>query len=714
MIELHGHVASITFRNEDNGYTVLRFMPQGASSTVVCTGITPALQKGQQAKLTCSRENNPRYGLQYKISSYTLIAPKDSQSIQRLLGSGLIAHLGPSKAERIVARFGEKTLDVLNDSPQRITEVEGIGPKTAKKIIASWNKQRHLEAVMRSLLALNLSPHLIQQCYKVFGPQADVRIQENPYLLIEKISGVGFARADEIAQKIGFEKNSFKRIRAGIIHCLNEASQSGHLYLDKDKLLNNAVSLLDVQLQEAVFSLDHLLEVGKKVVEQQGHIYLRKFYIVEKNSAQILHKLLQQPRNQKLYAQASAALEGMNAQSYLAHQQLQAVQMAISHPVCIITGGPGTGKTTTLKSIVALFKKVRVSVGLCAPTGRAAQRMSQSSNHPAATIHRLLEYQPFKGSLQFARNEQKRLDFDCVIVDEASMIDCNLLFCLLRAIKDDGRIIFVGDHHQLPSIGPGNCLLDMIQSNQIPTVQLTEVFRQAARSKIISYSHDLMHGVCPVFTNQKNDDCFFLHRKNPIEAQSEIVELFCNRLKSSYGFSPREQIMILSPMHRGELGTIELNSKIQSTLHPGKDVQNAHLGFLAGDRVMQVRNNYDTGIFNGDIGIVQSADKHGLQVSFSKRVVTYRDNQLRDITLAYAVSIHKSQGSEFDAVIIPLLTTHFIMLQRNLVYTALTRARQLAIFCGTTKALRLAVGNTSGLKRNTTLRDYLQNTPEAK
>jgi exodeoxyribonuclease V alpha subunit len=508
-----------------------------------------------------------------------------------------------------------------------------------------------------------------------------------------------------IAQKIGFEKESYRRIKAGIVFTLQEASNEGHVYLPKQQLMEKAATVLDVDWEKVLFSLDQLV-VEQRAIAEDNKIYLPLFFRAETICAEILDKKIRFGRNAApTYNRESVdrwvVAYTTNVSFEPDVRQIQAIHTALSSSIMIMTGGPGTGKTTTIQVMVAFFRAHHLRIALCAPTGRAAQRMGNLAGVSARTIHRLLEYNPKKPGNPFTRNEHNPLDTDVLICDEVSMIDILLMKQLLQAIRPQTIVIFVGDNNQLPSIGPGNVLGDMIQSERIPHCVLTTIFRQAAKSRIVTAAHQIIHGSIPEFSNEKSDNCFFIQKNSPQECIASIIELVTERLPHAYSIDPVRDIQVVSPMHRGELGTLEINRILQSHLNKSTEkLTRGETSFSSGDKVMQIRNNYETEVFNGDIGYVAKIlDDKGLLVDFGDKVVPYLLKDLEELVHAYCISIHKSQGCEFNTVIIPIMTQHYIMLQRNLIYTALTRARQRCIFVGTLKALSIGIANNQAQHR---------------
>lgn len=703
MENLQGTVETITYRSDDSGYTVLRLSKESGGTTATCVGTMPTLEAGESVLLQGSWDNHKRFGPQFVVHSYEFIRPTTAQGILRLLSSGFIANIGPGRAEKIIATFGLQTLDILDNQPHRLTEVAGIGKKTMQKIAESWNQQRQVRRLMLFLQEFGVTLNLAFKIYKTYGSEAQAKISADPYILVEDIWGVGFKKADALAQKLGFNPQSYKRVRAGLVYLLQEAAGTGHCYVPRNELLDTAQALLEVEAGLAQSSLAHALE-SRLFIADEERIYLPLYFNAEQRVGELLAQRVKRPFNTPFSkAQLEQWLSRETKQSSWQPdaRQASAFYQALNNSVFILTGGPGTGKTTTLQVIVAFLRQHNLRVSLAAPTGRAAQRMGSVSGLQALTLHRLLEFRPSPSGFSFGRNEANPIEADVVIVDEVSMVDILLMRHLLEALPPQARIIFVGDSNQLPSVGPGTVLADMIGSELIPHVELTTIFRQAARSSIVRYAHLIIQGTTPRFSNAVEDNCFFISEPEPEPCCQAVVDLVSNRLPSRYGFNPISDIQVLTPMHKGPLGTKALNDALQQRLNPSRRViVKGENRFGCDDKVMQLRNNYEKGVFNGDIGFVRSISEDSeVSVDFDGRLVQYSQRELDELVLAYCISIHKSQGSEFKVAVIVVATQHFVMLQRNLVYTALTRARELCVFAGTYRALSIAVNNNQSLHR---------------
>jgi len=709
MITLQGTIVGITFRNEDSGFTIIRFKPEGKTSPCVCVGVITTVAPGQTLRITGDWEEHKRFGPQFSIKNYEIIRPATIEGIEAMLGSGLISNIGAVRAHEIIKKFGLQTIDILDNSPERLIEVPGIGKKNCEKIRETWQQQSHIRDIMLFLQECAISVNLAHKIYKAYGKNAREYISRDPYCLIDDIWGIGFTKADAVAQKLGFVHDSFKRIRAGLLHTMYEANAEGHTYLPKGDLTSTASELLEVKEEQVVFTLDHCI---KEMIftDDEGKIFLPHFLEAEKTVAEILSARAA-PGNKVNIKYETGKIDAW-MDSYCKKtgwtadpKQLEAVKILCSNSILLLTGGPGTGKTTTLQIIVSFFGEHKINIALAAPTGRAAQRMGSIAGIKASTIHRLLEFRPGKGKFNFARNTENPIDADMVIIDEISMVDIMLMRSLVCAIRPNAVILMVGDRNQLPSVGPGNVLADMIGSKRIPHLELTTIFRQASQSRIVTVAHEIINGVIPQFSNEKNGNCFFIREENPEHCLATVIELVKTRLPNSYGFNPVTDIQILSPMHRGTLGTQNINRNIQAAINSGgKRIMRGEIEFCICDRVMQIRNNYDLGVFNGDIGYIYDCTDNGeVIVDFDGQRIMYDRKNLDELVHAYCISIHKSQGCEFRAVIVIMMTQHFVLLQRNLLYTAITRARELCILIGMPKAFAIAVNNNEAFHRYSNL-----------
>ena len=687
----------MTFHNEDNGFTVLKILFDENPVPVSCVGIIPLISAGEKISVQGHWETHQRFGKQFVVEKYTRKRPTTTDGIITLLSSGIVEHIGPARARQIVDRFGLETLNILDKNPERLTEIPGFGKKIVQKISGKWNNDENLRSLILFLQEYEVSLGTVIKIHKKYGGEAQTKILKNPYILCEDIWGIGFLKADRIAQKMGFAHDSFKRIRSGLLYIMKAAAEEGHSCLPLSEVRQKAVELLEVSEEQVLFSLDHVISVGM-LIRDGDCIFLPYLFHAEIAVARnIRSRLIHVKENERPRFDISQWLEEYeNRFNWQADPvQRQAVIEAVRQPCIMITGGPGTGKTTIVKVLVAFFREQHKKILLAAPTGRAAQRLKEIAGAKAQTIHRLLEYklEKGKGGFGFNRNERNPLDAEAVIIDEVSMIDLHLMSMLCVAVKKEAVIIFVGDNNQLPSVGAGNVLSDMIDSKIIPHIHLTTIFRQARRSRIITAAHEIKNGVTPEFDNSRDENCFFLEEPDPKEALEIIIDLVSRRLPTSYHLNPVHDIQVLSPIHKGMLGTENINLRLQKILRSSsKMIQCGQNCFYLGDKVMQIKNNYEKNVFNGDIGVVVDIIfETGLIVDFQGTSITYELAGLDELIPAYCISIHKSQGSEFDAVIIPLITQHYIMLKRNLIYTALTRAKKVCVFVGNRRALQLAV-----------------------
>ncbi len=720
---LEGHVERIVYASEYNHYAVAKLKIRGNPELVTIVGELVGIAPGQELKLSGVWETHPKYGHQFKATGYSVRLPAQIQGIQKYLGSGLIRGIGPAMAERLVDRFGEKTLRVIERSPKKLLQVKGIGKKRLEVIREAWEAQRDIRDVMIFLQGHGVSTGYSAKIFKQYGQDAIRVVQENPYRLAADIFGIGFLIADGIAGKIGIARDAMIRAEAGILHVLNKVSDEGHVFLLHDQLLDRAEALLEIDRTRLETAVRNLASSGDIVLEEfqvEDHlsrgttgVYLRTHYAAEVGLASRLKALLSVPfqalgqdvgRMEKLVQRKLAVI--------LSKEQWVGLKTALSRKVSIITGGPGTGKTTLVKAILAVFEAAGKRVMLCAPTGRAAKRLSEVTGHEAKTIHRLLAYNFKSGGFQ--KNETDPLDADVVIVDEASMVDAFLMYHLVKAIPMTAVLIMVGDVDQLPSVGPGNVLRDLIDSKRVPVIFLKEIFRQARESLIIVNAHRMNQGLSPTIPDSNHEsveDFYFIQQEDPDKVLSTILDLCCKRIPSRFNLDPLSDIQVLSPMHKGTIGTTNLNRVLQQALNPSKDmIERMGYHFRRGDKVMQIRNNYQKDVFNGDIGTISRIDRDAEEVTvkYDGRPVDYEFSELDELVLAYAVSVHKSQGSEYGAVILPVMTQHFVLLQRNLIYTGVTRAKELVVLIGTKQALAIALRNDRPQKRMTRLCDRMK------
>ncbi|MDR0330409.1 MAG: ATP-dependent RecD-like DNA helicase [Chitinispirillales bacterium] len=714
MERIDGTIETVTYQNDDTGYCVLQVLT-ASGGLCTCVGSAPAVRRGMSVSFDGDWATHKRFGRQFAFKGYQIARPTTIDGITHLLESGLISNIGAKRARMIVGKFGLETLNVLDDAPDRLSEVSGIGGKTLAKIKDSWAQQRHMRGLVLFLQEHDISAATANRLYKAYGGDAERRICENPYTLIDDVWGIGFVKADAIAVKMGFDVNSYKRIKAGIVYTLQEAaSANGHTYLPKAEIEAVSTELLGVTAEQVLYTLDDCISQEALICED-GCVYLPYLYHAEAEAARCLSERIGGGNRPALSDKEIDEFIGYYQQKtgwIGAPEQLEAVRRAAKNKIFILTGGPGTGKTTALRAIVALFTQLNLRIALAAPTGRAAARMGSISGIAARTIHRLLEFKPNSGAggFKFLRCESNPIEADAVILDEASMIDITLMKSFVSAVPRGAALILVGDKNQLPSVGPGNVLADLIASERIPHVELTRIFRQSAMSRIVTAAHEIIGGETPEFSNSAADNCFLAAENDPQKCLGTLVDLVSRRLPARYGLDPMADIQVLSPMHRGTLGTVSINAALAGALNKnGKKICAGQYTFTLGDRVIQTKNNYDAGVFNGDIGFITAMADGKVTVTFDKTPATYDERDLDQIIPAYCISIHKSQGSEFRAVVIPVSTQHFIMLQRNLIYTALTRAKELCVFVGTKNALSMAVRNDKALTRNSRLCALIDN-----
>lgn len=705
MEQIFGYIERITFYNPENGFTVARLKQPKKNDLTTIVGIIPGVKPGESVRLIGRWKNNPTHGLQFEVKECYIEAPNDVIGIQKYLESGMVRGIGPIYAERIVKKFKEKTLDVIDQTPELLLDVPGIGEKRIEKIKKCWQEQKSIREIMIFLQKYEVSPAFAQKIYKRFGENTIEQLQENPFSLCREIRGVGFKSADKIAEKLGFPKDATQRIDAGIEYLLIELSEEGHTCFPLNELCEKADEILGIDIKERI---DTLVQ-EERIVQENGYVWIKGLWLCEKGIIRELYRLQRGAcRLRAVDQQRAVAWVEEQLKIQLADQQREAVKRSLEEKIHIITGGPGTGKSTITKAILAITEKLSRRMILAAPTGRAAKRLSEITKREAFTIHSLLQYD-FK-ERGFRRNRENPLHCDLIVIDEASMIDTSLMYHLLKAIPDHARVLLVGDIHQLPSVGPGNVLKDLIESEHVPVTRLTEIFRQAAGSRIITNAHMINQGVFPDLSIEKKGDFFFVKAEEPEEALAKILTLVSERLPKFYRFHPIEDIQVLAPMKKGVIGTENLNRTLQEVLNPQEDVLiQRGMRYGVADKVMQIRNNYNKEVYNGDIGKITKIDREEqeLTVSFDGREVVYPFVDLEELVLAYATSVHKYQGSECPCVVIPVHTTHFKMLHRNLLYTAVTRGKRLVVLIGTGKAIAIAISNDDVNKRYTGLPSLL-------
>ncbi len=708
MEEIYGYIENIVFTEEEKGFTVARLKEPKKKELICIVGYMPSVQPGESIRCKGEWKIHPEYGQQFEVKSFELQAPTDLVGIQKYLESGMIKGIGPIYAERIVHRFGLNTLDIIDKSPERLLEISGIGEKRIEKIKTCWHEQQSIREVMIFLRGHGVSPSYAQKIFKKYGDKSVEKVRSNPFQLAKEIHGIGFKSADAIAQGLGISPDSPSRIDAGIEYTLWELSNDGHVCYPLKDLVPEIEAILQVP-KEAIEKRIQILVERQEIVKDGDKVWVRALFLTEIGIARELSRLAQAPcRIRPVHIDKAIDWVQNKLQIELAPEQKIAVGLGVKEKTLIVTGGPGTGKSTITKAILSITEKITSRILLAAPTGRAAKRMSEITGKKAFTIHSLLEIDFATG--KFKRNRDNPLVCDLIIVDEASMIDTQLMNHLLKAIPAETRVIFIGDVDQLPSVGPGNVLKDLIHSERLPVIQLKKIFRQAAGSLIITNAHRINQGEFPDLSYHPRADFQFIESENPDEVVKTIVDLVTNRLPKTYRFHRFDDIQVLSPMKRGLIGSENLNAILQQHLNPSPTPL-FRMGrcFHVGDKVMQIRNNYEKEVYNGDVGKITEIDltEQTMKVGFEGKIVSYDFIEIDELILAYAVSIHKYQGSECPCVIIPVHTSHFKMLFRNLLYTGLTRGKKRVVFVGTKKALAIAIRNEEVLKRHTGLKEAL-------
>lgn len=741
MVKIRCVVERITYQNPENGYSVLKCAVKNYNELVTVVGNLLDATVGSVLLIDGNWKVDAKYGRQFLAERWEETMPATVFGIEKYLGSGLIKGVGPKFAKRIVQQFGTDTLEIIETDVQRLLEVPGIGKKKVDKIAESWEHQKEIKNVMLFLQDHGVSTAFAAKIYRQYGNESIPKVKENPFRLADDIWGIGFKTADSIATKLGIGKEAFIRLRSGIMYTLSELADEGHVYAERDQLIKKAAELLEADENCIIMTMDQMFqdeelirekimvpqfaegemipEDAAKEIEKEC-IYLPPFYFAEVGVANKLKKLATEPATDRLWVSLMKArektgnpdlsvdVEKIQKTVNMEYDdvQIEAIRRAATAKVLVLTGGPGTGKTTTTQGIIAAYRTFGLKILLAAPTGRAAKRMTEATGLEAKTIHRLLEFKPPEG---YQKNEETPLEGDVLIVDECSMIDIVLMNALMKAIPAHMRLILVGDIDQLPSVGAGNVLRDVIDSDVFPVVRLTRIFRQAQTSRIIMNAHKINSGQMPDTSNGKNTDFFFINQEDPEEAVKKIVELVQKNLPRYYK-TPASQIQVLTPMQKGVVGATNLNMALQEALNPqGEGLRRSGFVYRPNDKVMQIKNNYDKEVFNGDIGIIESVNLQDrtLLVNFDHRSIEYDATELDELVHAYATTIHKAQGSEYPIVVMPVLMNHFVMLQRNLVYTGITRAKKILVMVGTKKALAYAVRNVTVTKRNTLLKERL-------
>ncbi len=720
--QITGTVERFLFQDSESGFTI--FVIQNKQTQITVSGYTPNIKIGQEVKITGSFIVHPKFGKQFKAQECISTMPNSLSGIKKYLGSGIIKGIGPAYADKLVNYFGQNILEVIDKNPTRLQEVNGIGPKKIEKIISAWQEQKEIANIIVFLQEKNISCNIAVKIYKKYKQEAIAILSENPYRLADEIWGIGFKTADEIAQKLGFDLLRKERIAAGINYTITTATQQGHLYIEIEELKEKTITLLNLDhidnnqenikqiLKQAFYYLYEKDKIKVINYNNQNLITLSQYFFTEKNVSDKIKNIINYKSKlnfdiDKIYQKLRISNESSKNNIELNEQQQLGIMGSFKNKVTIITGGPGTGKTTLIKKLLELLESENVNYKLAAPTGRATKRMIEGTGRYATTIHRLLDFDV--SIMNFKHNENNTLNLDFLIIDEASMIDIFLANAILKAIPYNAHIVFIGDIDQLPSVGPGNVLNDLISSQKIAVTKLTQIFRQAQDSLIVINAHKINNGQYPVsnIENSKND-FIFIKEEDPENITSHLKKILFITLKK-YNIAIDDSI-VLTPMNRGTIGTYSLNSILQEMLNPNNTITTpgAHK-FKVNDKVMQIRNNYDKKVYNGDIGKIEDIDleERQIKVNFSDNIVLYEFEELDELVLAYSISIHKSQGSEYSCVIVPIFTQHFMLLQTNLIYTALTRAKKLCIFIGQTKALAIALKNNKTIKRVTLLKELL-------
>lgn len=720
LIELQGQMERVTYFNEENHYTIAKIKVQGQKNPVTIVGNLMSLCPGEILRLKGSWDSHPKYGEQFKVVSYETVMPATVKGIERYLGSGLIKGIGPVMAKRLVSKFGVETLNIIENEIRRLKEVEGIGSKRIDMITSAWAEQKDVREVMLFLQSHEVSSAYAAKIFKQYGKESIKIVKENPYRLADDIFGMGFLTADKISMKLGIPEDSLIRAEAGILYVLRQLSDNGHVYYPYEPLIEESKKILNVEREIILKAVGKITSEKKIIVEDLNEkelsennkaVYLSEYYLAETGVADNLKRIFNSPKKTGQIDKDKAVGSMQKELSIsLADDQIKAVKESLDKNIMVITGGPGTGKTTIINAIVKIYRKLGRRIMLAAPTGRAAKRMSEATGYEAKTIHRLLEFSPKQRG--FKKNDTDQLDLDLLVIDEASMVDTMLMHHLLKAVPEGTTLIFVGDVDQLPSVGAGNVLKDIIGSGYVPVVKLNEIFRQSQQSLIVTNAHRINSGEVPVITSDRDilQDFYFIQLEEPEKVAEMILNMCMNRIPEKFGYHPVDDIQVLTPMHKGIVGASNLNAELQKHLNPSRDeLLRGGKVFKTGDKVMQIRNNYDKDVFNGDIGRILSINKEEqvVIVNYDSKRVDYDFSDLDEIILAYAVSVHKSQGSEYPVVVMPLLTQHYMLLQRNLLYTAITRGKRLVVIIGTKKALAIAVKNNKPQMRYTNLKNRL-------
>lgn len=721
-VTVQGVIERFTFRNPDTDWAVVKLVDEASGQPLTVVGSMAQLREGQRLKITGVRSVHPRFGVQVKADAFEAIAPNTEDGIEAYLASGLVRGIGPGTARKIVAAFGVDTLRVIEEEPARLRQVRGLGERRVEELGQAVRAQKDLQNVLVFLRSHGLGPALAARIVRRYGARASALIQANPFRLADDRIGIGFRTADRLAGQMGIAPTAPERLDAALEFVLGQAAKEGHCYLPEAELVQRTAELLSLAEEELSVRVPELARAGRVARQMppgpvllhddpRPIVYPIALAVAEDGVARSLDRLLQSKR--RLPVRADAAIEWFEQTSAttLPDGQRDALRKCLGEPVTVVTGGPGVGKTTIVRALVKILEQKQLRPLLAAPTGRAAKRMEEATGRPASTIHRLLEFTP--GAGRFARNAETPLEGDVLVVDEASMLDIQIAHALLQAVPDTMSLVLVGDRNQLPSVGAGNVLDDVVQSGRVPTVALTRVFRQQSGSQIVRVAHDMLAGVVPTKGGDggEGSDFYFVEARNGAHARLLIRELVTQRIPKRFGLDPQRDIQILCPMYRGEVGADALNRDLQDLLNPGQiEVERSGKRFRVGDKVMQVRNDYDRDVWNGDVGRITHIDTGAAKVflRFLEAEHEYRFEELDDLVPAYAISVHRSQGSEYPAVIVPVTTDHFLMLRRSVVYTAITRGKRLVVVVGSSKAMEMAVANADDGQRYSGLRDRLR------
>lgn len=714
MEHLTGAVERVTFHSEESGFCVLRVKVRGHRDLVTMVGTAATITPGEYVEGEGWWVTDRTHGLQFKTQHLRIVPPSTLEGIEKYLGSGMVRGIGPHFAKKLVQAFKEEVFDVIEQTPERLTELDGIGPKRKQRVVEAWSVQKIIREIMVFLHSHGVGTARAVRIYKTYGNEAIVRVQENPYRLALDIHGIGFKTADTLAQRLGIPRDAVIRAQAGVRHVLQEFADDGHCAVHHDELIETAATLLEIPLSTIEQAVALELQEEHLVAEDidgKPCLFLTPLHRAEVGVASHLLRLLNGdlPWGPIDAARALPWVEQKSGRT-LSPSQRDAVAMALQSKVTVITGGPGVGKTTIVTSILQILQAKKMQVLLCAPTGRAAKRLSEATGLEAKTTHRLLEFEPT--SMGFVHGHTNPLRCDLVVVDEVSMVDVALMSQLLRAIPDKAAVLLVGDVDQLPSVGPGAVLADIIASERIPTVTLTEIFRQAATSQIIVNAHRINQGQLPAMREEGSSDFYVIPADSPEDIQAKLLKVVAERIPQRFGLHPIRDVQVLTPMNRGSLGARALNAVLQQALNPDAQPKVTRFGwtYAPGDKVIQTVNNYDKDVYNGDIGRVAQVDleEGQVEIDFDGRIVTYDVGELDEVALAYAATVHKSQGSEYPVVVIPLATQHYPMLARNLLYTGVTRGKQLVVVIGQARAMAIAVRNVRSVQRLTNLASRLR------